>query len=304
MTAGQNAVISGIFFDNMKTGAAAIPGDSENNAESAPVVAEYGACELIGMDINTRGNWGGVYGNDGYQICDGRTALPAYVKELILSKNFVFTWGSENGGGDYWDHPNTAGIDGYKLGASAVYDGGNISDRIAAGYIDNDKLTVDVNVGNNTKIVSLYALDWGNDGRDMDITVYDDNGNILVPNFAFGNYADGVYVSFKVTGKVKIDMIKTAAGNISLSGIFFDSETIENEKLTAPEKEEMAENNNEINQSVETPNNPDSTSTSNSGNSSVPTGDNLIIFLVVLAILGLAAFEIIEKRIRNITQNK
>ena len=177
------------------------------------------SAKLLGLDFETKGDWIGKYGSEGYIIPtadDSLENVPKYVKWDSSYPDFYLWW--ETGAG------NTAA----EREKSALLKGPDSKERIAACYYAGDDFTININVGKETKKISLYMNDFDAYKRAAKIKVYNKNGGELkepveVVSFAVGEYVGGCYLSYLITGEVQFEFVCAGDNtNVVLSGIFFD----------------------------------------------------------------------------------
>jgi len=187
-------------------------------------VAAAGTCEFLGMDRETRGDWVGKYGGDGYIILanDPTDKLPGYAKLEHLDpygdEASFWTWW--DGRGDYdEDNPDIIA----RAPGALFYDETK-TDRVAACYYNNNDpdhyLVIDI--GSETKYISIYSLDYDENPRASTITVRDEKDKVLAGPIELRDYELGVYLKFKASGKIILEYLKDEGGNAVYSGIFFD----------------------------------------------------------------------------------
>ena len=208
-------------------------------------VSAAGICEFIGDDWDTRGDWVGKYGEDGYFILANEISdhIPAYatVDTFNGSKDgapWIHVWYDDSDG----NRVDSNGIE-IEEGSSdwlgALYVDKEKSSRAAACYGDGTSLYIVVDVGDNSKYVSIYSICWKYNARTMEINVYDENDNLLVDALPLGQFSNGAYLTFKISGKVTFEYKHIGGGNSVYSGIFFDSveesPVIETEEPTEPD---------------------------------------------------------------------
>ncbi|MGQ8335535.1 hypothetical protein ACUNWD_03230 [Sunxiuqinia sp. A32] len=71
--------------------------------------------------------------------------------------------------------------------------------------------------------VSLYLLDYENDGRRSAIEVFDlDSKALLMPVKIIKDYGDGKYVKFNASSSIRIRVNQVRGSNASLCGLFID----------------------------------------------------------------------------------
>jgi alpha-L-rhamnosidase len=181
------------------------------------------AAESIKLDTVTGGDWGGVYGNEGFVLCnyhgDGRDekALPAYVTSLEYFRAFP-----KNGVPD-----PTVWATGTQDKRALAPNVRNSPTRNATCYSNNDQ-TMSVTIGIDGKRdyqVALYFVDWANKGSRMAVEMFDAATlNLIAPVKIVNNPAGGAYLVYKYNQSVKFRINKVRGDIVSLSGIFFDSE--------------------------------------------------------------------------------
>ena len=272
-----------------------------------PVFAAAGTCEFIGEDKETRGDWIGKYGADGYIVFadESNDQLPGYAKLEHLDAymdeeaSFYVWWDESLSDGDDDD---TA----IERAPGALYVDTAKSYRAAACYYNNDDpnhyLVIDI--GSETKYVSIYSLDYDENGRESEITVRDENDNILVNTFDLIEFEGGVYLKFKVSGKIIIEYNRKedTPGNAVYCGIFFDP--IEEAAPAVEESIEKTVVNNNTND-----NNANIAPTVAEAlvpvvSAAAPqTGDNGVLLYTILLFAGIAIFSAVKKNIK-IKNNK
>jgi hypothetical protein len=97
------------------------------------------------------------------------------------------------------------------------------STRIASTFYSASSFTITVNLtdGNMHKI-SLYLLDWDSTVRSETVSIVDAESNTLLDTETYSSFNGGVWAVWNVTGRVAIQVVKTAGGNAVVSGIFID----------------------------------------------------------------------------------
>jgi hypothetical protein len=170
-----------------------VPGSGSQSAENQ--------ARFLGLDPNTRGNWKGVYGADGYSIAAHSTQLPPYAALSFANK---------------LDH----------LWADNTTDGRALQRATSPGYVAStwyNGSTFEMNLTLRDGIrhqVALYCLDWDSRGRAERIEFVDPAGTVL-DSRDVSNFQSGVYLIWEVSGAVRIRFTRLAANNAVVSGIFF-----------------------------------------------------------------------------------
>jgi hypothetical protein len=101
----------------------------------------------------------------------------------------------------------------------------NSSVGIASTWYNNPSFSNDVNITDgNTHQIALYALDWDSPGgaRSETISIVDANNpsNVLDSEIVT-NCQNGVYLAWKISGHVTINVMWTGGANAVISGLFF-----------------------------------------------------------------------------------
>jgi alpha-L-rhamnosidase len=213
-----------VYFTNVQPGnySMAVSYNGSTPVYTAPP-EEY-AARFVGKDSTTSGNWGGVYGKDGYVLCNyegnGKDirSLPSYVSSVSYN-----LYGS--------DQPNAVS---WKSGTSDARalspDSSNQTPRNASclctdpyvGGRNNMTFTVNCTGAKNYQI-ALYFVDWDNKGRRLAVEMHDATTlDLVAPEEVVTNFYGGTYVvyTYNKSAKFRIDQVR--GDNAVLSGIFFD----------------------------------------------------------------------------------
>jgi hypothetical protein len=159
---------------------------------------------FVGLDTATQGNWQQKYGSDGYSIANANQSLPSYVS-FAANNALLYTWA-----------PNSSDVRALQLPNSGV--------RIASTWYNTPGISYDVNITDGgTHQVALYALDWDSYGgvRSETVQVVDANTHAVLDTESLGNYQNGVYLVWKISGHVTINVTLTTGVNAAISGVFF-----------------------------------------------------------------------------------
>jgi len=187
--------------------------------------SEHFAAKFIGTDSTTRGNWGKVYGKDGYVLCNynggggDRRELPSYVSAVSYYKNM----GDGKPLNVVWQSKTS---DQRALAADAKND----LPRTAAGLyaVDADQIgytftsTIDIK-GTQQYKISLYFVDWDKRGRKIAVEMFDAATlNLIAPVKVVENCTGGAYLTYAYNKSVKFRINVVRGDNAVLSGLFFD----------------------------------------------------------------------------------
>ena len=215
-----------VYFTGVQPGAYSM---SVSYSGSTPVYnapPEQYATRFVKEDSTTSGNWGGVYGKDGYVLCDyngngnDKKSLPPYV----ASVSYFMIYGNGLPNSTVW----AAGTTDTRALAP---DSSNANIRNAAclytdGYNGGrNTMTFTIStIGTNNYQVALYFVDWDNKGRQLAVEMFDANTlNLIAPVQVVTNFYGGCYLVYTCNKPVKFRIDHVCGDNAVLSGIFFDS---------------------------------------------------------------------------------
>jgi len=188
-------------------------------------LAEEYAARFIKQDITTRGNWGGVYGKDGYILCNyqpkggDQQALPSYVASLDFFRAFPKAGRPDN----------TTWILGTSDSRALAPGPENAGERNAACISNNDQtMTVTLGIkGARPYRVALYFVDWDHKGRRLAVEMFDAKTlNLIAPVKVVSNFSGGKYLVYSYNQSAKFRINKIRGDIVPLSGIFFDPAAI------------------------------------------------------------------------------
>jgi alpha-L-rhamnosidase len=175
-------------------------------------------------DALTSGNWGGVYGRDGYVLFsyDGdqndRQQLPLYIESVQPSNRRLGTCfrSQVTSSTDDPRAPAPGAGNGRIRQLGQLYTG----DPIAC----QQTMTVDVEAVDNQRYqVALYFLDWDRLNRRQAVELFDRKSlNRLSPVKIVGDFAQGKYVVYSCTGSVRFRVDQVRGKNAVLNALFFD----------------------------------------------------------------------------------
>ncbi|QEH31592.1 IPT/TIG domain protein [Aquisphaera giovannonii] len=187
-TGPSNAVVGGLFF-------------------GAAPAASGASATFLGTDSTTAGSWRGVYGADGYNIAQdasaGNPKRPSYAT-VGLSNALNYTWAAST------------------TDTRALRNSANTG-RLAATWYGGGSFSINVNLTDGqAHKVSLYAVDWDNQGRNETIQIIDNaTGNVLNTQTVSG-FRGGKYLSWSIKGNVTIKVTRVSGPNAVVSGLFFN----------------------------------------------------------------------------------
>ncbi|MGH9691546.1 MAG: hypothetical protein ACRD4C_10765 [Candidatus Acidiferrales bacterium] len=158
---------------------------------------------FVAYDSVTQGNWQGVHGADGYSLANAvAQKIPAYAT-FAVQNQLNYTWAPST------TDPRALQIPGTSSGiASAWYSPGTFI------------LDVDFTDG-NSHLFSLYALDWDNQGRVETVQVLDPSTGAVLDVRSISNFGNGMYLTWNISGHVKISIASVVGPNGVVNGVFF-----------------------------------------------------------------------------------
>ncbi len=170
----------------------------------------------LGQDDTTSGNWGGVYGKDGYVLMDydnngtNHENLPSYVQSVTCKRGKFTQW--------------TNDVSDTRVLAS---DGRNEDARNAGAYYDRCSMFVDIRLKQpHPYRVAAYVVDYDRHDRQQAVDIYNLPTLILAaPTQAVREFQKGKYVIFDCHDSVRLRFDTISGPNSVVSGIFFDPDS-------------------------------------------------------------------------------
>lgn len=189
-------------------------------------VPDSGTVKLLGKDSDTKGDWVGNYGSEGYVIAeefDGLENLPAYAKYEFYDHSFWTWWDSDTGTPAHEEDEAIAA----ERELSSLFKNADKAARISACWYANPYFSLTISVGDTPKKVTLYMNDFDSVERSAEVITRNITGKAMKEPaetvfFDVGEYSGGCYVSYVVSGDIMFEFESFAGANVVLSGIFFD----------------------------------------------------------------------------------
>ncbi len=171
--------------------------------------------DTLGQDVTTRGNWGGIYGKDGYILFGydagktNREQLPAYVQSVTIKPKSVAA--------TQWAHSVN---DPRALASNSR----NEETRNAATLYNRNTLLVDIRLKQPHPFrLAVYAVDFDRGDRQEAVDIYNLPAlTLAAPTQAIREYQDGKYIVFDCRDSVRLRFDNIGGPNTVVSGIFFD----------------------------------------------------------------------------------
>jgi len=174
--------------------------------------------KVVGQDVSTSGNWGGVFGKHGYVLFDydgvgkSKEHLPSYVQSVTCKFEYNTQWPAHE------DDPRALAPNPYNKGqrvAGTVHSG---STSWAGTMVINIKLKHPRNFQ-----LAIYAVDFDRKARREAVEVHDLPSLILAaPVQVISHFQNGKYLVFDCHGSVRLRVDGIRGPNGIVSGLFFD----------------------------------------------------------------------------------
>ena len=194
----------------------------EGTTPAAKISSKIYPVKCLGEDRTTKGNWGGIYGNDGYVLPDydgvGKDvrALPHYVNDVIYQSNLCqhMVWATE-----------------VEDNRALARDRSNGGPRTAAAIYTKDPapsmqtMFFDISTKeHHDYTLALYFVDWDSHDRNVGVQIIDlISLKQLAPVQVVRNYHEGVYLKYRCAGSIRVRIDTITKPNATLSGVFFSS---------------------------------------------------------------------------------
>ena len=159
---------------------------------------------LLEEDTTTQGTWIGTYGSQG-QIVVGTVALSPSYASVTEAGGSTTIWAASTA--DSRGLENSSG-----------------TSRVAEAWSSPTSFTVNVNLTDGaTHVLSLYAVDWDNQGRSEQIQISNAATGAVLATQTISNFSNGIYLDWSLSGNVQITFTRLAGPSAVLSGFFLDA---------------------------------------------------------------------------------
>jgi hypothetical protein len=194
-TAGNNAIVNGVFFGGASGGTTPPP---------PPPPAGSTKASFVKVDTTTKGTWIDTYGAAGSALAGDATKAPTWA-QVSFANAATWTW---NG--------STTDVRALQRASG--------SGRLAATWYESaGSFSIDVKITDGgTHQVALYMLDWDNAGRVQMVQITDLATGAVLDTRAVSGFTNGTYVVWSVSGQVRIKVTRTQGVNAITSGLFFN----------------------------------------------------------------------------------
>lgn len=162
------------------------------------------SASFVRLDTTTQGTWTGKYGSDGYVDFDDVSQLPSYAQMTVT------------GDAQYiWAQPTTD--------VRGLQNSSGSTSRTAACDYAATSFSINLSLTDGkTHQVSLYLLDWDSQNRAERVQVSDATSGAVLDTENVSSFANGQWLTWDISGNVKITIAGTGGLNPVASGIFFD----------------------------------------------------------------------------------
>jgi hypothetical protein len=158
---------------------------------------------FVKTDVATKGNWRGVYGAQGFSVSGSGQTIPAYVA-LTQSGSQQYLWSDSTTETRALQKSTGTG-------------------RVASVWYAADSFNIDFAFNDTIPHrVSVYVMDWDGTGRSQKFEVIDAISGAVLNTTQVSDFAQGKYLTWDLTGKVRLRVSRTAGNNAVVEGIFFD----------------------------------------------------------------------------------
>jgi hypothetical protein len=156
---------------------------------------------FAGLDSATHGDWIGAYGAAGYAVINDATSLPAYAT-ITPTGHGSWTWTASTSE------------------ARALRRASGV-DRLAATWYAASSFDVTIALTDGQPHqVAFYCLDYDSVARSQRLDVFDAATSALLDTRTISSFGGGQYVTWTVTGSVRVRVTRLAGANAVLSGVF------------------------------------------------------------------------------------
>lgn len=174
--------------------------DSTNN----PPGGATAKATFVKTDTTTKGNWKGVYGENGYNIVGNADNYPDYVNVSFNGRtDRIWSWSTAD--------------------ARAPLKAESTDDRIAASAQTTSTLNINLDFNDaNTHRFAMYFLDWERSGRVQTVEILDAATDAVLDTQNLSSFEEGEYLVWNIAGDVNVRMTYISGGNANMQAIYFD----------------------------------------------------------------------------------
>lgn len=230
-----------VYFNNVQPGAYQAVVSYVGTTPSYDAGPYVYRAPFIKLDKKTQGNWGGVYGKDGYALFNyhGNGKHQVTMPEFCKSINY------------HRDHHTNLTLATQDPRAPAADSSNAAARKIGCIHTGNpracrQRFCVDIAVADNsTYDLALYFVDWNKSGMRLSAEILDlETKELIGPTKYVEDSKDGAYLVYRVTGSCRVSVNHIRGDNATLSALFFDKVTplktssfpVKNNKMKATDR--------------------------------------------------------------------
>ena len=199
---GLSAGTSYFFRVRATTSSGTSPYSNEASATTSATAGGTATASFLGADAATHGSWRGVYGADGFNVFGDTVSYPAYAVVTPANK-LDWSW-----------QTSTTDPDALQKAAG--------TDRIASCWYSASGFSIDIRITDGLQHrLALYFLDWDFAGRSETVQCSDGDTGAVLGTQTVSGFGQGIYLTWNLSGHVRITITRNGGPNAVLSGIFF-----------------------------------------------------------------------------------
>jgi hypothetical protein len=187
-------------------------------AAVATALGQTPSVTFLGTDVTTRGNWKGVYGQDGYVLADYSNAQPGYTTFNPVNNNQRLL--------DIWSCSANHTCDPRQL-LKQPYSY-TPDERVFSYYYNRMWVDFQINAQDGQQHrIALYFCDYEFYGREITVVAHNTATGATLDTRVLNNYSGGAYLVYNYTGAVDFEVIDNITPttdtipNATISGFFW-----------------------------------------------------------------------------------
>jgi hypothetical protein len=213
-----------------------------------PLPQPPSSARFVQADTQTRGDWPGRFGTEGYYVVTKEDVTPHAAGSIWPSDPIIPTYSNVKPIGKQtyiWSGAAAAPVAQQSVTLFAaeprirpMHDDDHVeifpltddpralrrepglNERMASAWY-GEKFSIELSVNDAApRRVSFYFLDWDRNGRTQRVQVF--GGNQLLDTQTVSNFESGVYYTWEVRGPVRFEFSRVTGPNAVMMGMFFD----------------------------------------------------------------------------------
>lgn len=176
---------------------------NEATATTLSASPAFTSAAFLAADTATLGNWIGKYGAEGWNLFTGPSSVPANV-QFSSNTGSLYQWSDQTSDTRALQKP----LGGRVMGATFS----NTSFTFDLAFLDGaaHKLT-------------LCFVDWDRSGRSQTVELLDPATGTVLDSRTVSNFQNGTYLSWRVTGALRVRCTRLAGNNALVNAFFLDT---------------------------------------------------------------------------------